>query len=1050
MGWKKSGSNWWYQNNDGSYPRSRWALIGGVWYYFNASGYMVTGWLKYGGKWYYLWSSGAMATGWITVKNVKYHLASSGAMDTGWFDDDDGKRYYLDSSGAMVHGERRQIGGKWYRFTKDGPLEKNLSAINVESPKNLKLTRKEATFEAKWSLPNGAKNNSGTVDGAADSAYEDMTTTWSVTCEPSEVIKRTAPQTLEETTNTMDLDAFDATNPSEEYTRESFYPCTSRKVVSVDITLTANGKFSKPSSVSSTHALDLPSKPDVKWTYTASSGLLTAEVSSPSKSATGERYDTMYTVKVKLGDGTEETLTSWESMQEESVSIDYDTSEYTSMLAEGQVVEFTVLAYNRGLRGDNPSSSNPVSSSRTLAYPNAAVIKSITTTSKDTTGRISVAIEVGANTASVKLQRRHGETGGWQDVSGATDNGNAKMLYDTVGLAEPVDGEYLYYHIVSTKDNLTTISEPFRADELYTPRTTTASTSVGIISLEMDTDGEGAKMVVGWTETKVGYATEVSWSTDHNAWESNKRPDLYEIVWEDAEPQSLDWEHTANFYVRGLTAGVTYYFKARRAYEDGNYSDYASRTNIATYSETSTVSLSAPTSIVRGDPISLFWSYSGTATQVEYHVHPDGNPNISLASGRDSMSSASILPERYGDAETLSMYVSVGVGGEVTSSNVVTVSIIDAPMCEIECDAVCAAKPLYVEAYTDLPYARLGYKVISEGIVQQLPDMELRQLRGDIIATGMVTPTWEEVSWSQTRRYGRLSEELQNATDSDEIAAITAELAELSGTVYMTEVAVSDLHLVDTADYVVEAFTDDPSSGLSSKTATAMFEVEWTHQADVPSEDITVVPDVDGRLAVITLDPPDGATEGDVYDLYRGTAEGFDLIRAGLPLDAVVTDRFAAFGQQMYYRVCTRTVDGDIEFASYPYNLPVKSMRFDWADGSGETIHNVKLSDSYSKSFEARTHMDGTIGGFWGPSVSRTGSYSATCIEGVDDGPIIELARHGGSAFCRTPDGDAYRCNVDVSRDKENKSPLVSYSLDVTKVALSSDFTPRDEDIEGL
>lgn len=38
---KKEVSNWWYQEDDGSYPAGTWKEIGGKWYYFNEDGWML-------------------------------------------------------------------------------------------------------------------------------------------------------------------------------------------------------------------------------------------------------------------------------------------------------------------------------------------------------------------------------------------------------------------------------------------------------------------------------------------------------------------------------------------------------------------------------------------------------------------------------------------------------------------------------------------------------------------------------------------------------------------------------------------------------------------------------------------------------------------------------------------------------------------------------------------------------------------------------------------------------------------------------------------------
>lgn len=139
-GWKSSASGWWYQNSNGSYPKSAWKKISGAWYYFNKAGYMQTGWTKVGAKWYYLGSSGKMSTGWKKIDGKWYYLGSSGAMSTGWkkvgktwyyFDGSgvmqtgwqtiSGKTYYFKSSGAMLTGWQK-LSGKWYFFNKSGAM----------------------------------------------------------------------------------------------------------------------------------------------------------------------------------------------------------------------------------------------------------------------------------------------------------------------------------------------------------------------------------------------------------------------------------------------------------------------------------------------------------------------------------------------------------------------------------------------------------------------------------------------------------------------------------------------------------------------------------------------------------------------------------------------------------------------------------------------------------------------------------------------------------------------------------------------------------------
>ena len=119
--WKKNGSGWWYQNEDGSYPAGCIQEIGGKRYYFNASGYMQTGWQKIEGRWYSFDGSGAMQTGWRQIGGSWYSFDASGAMQTGWVKSA-GKWYYMGGSGAMQTGWQK-LGGNWYYMSGSGAMQ---------------------------------------------------------------------------------------------------------------------------------------------------------------------------------------------------------------------------------------------------------------------------------------------------------------------------------------------------------------------------------------------------------------------------------------------------------------------------------------------------------------------------------------------------------------------------------------------------------------------------------------------------------------------------------------------------------------------------------------------------------------------------------------------------------------------------------------------------------------------------------------------------------------------------------------------------------------
>ena len=118
--WLKSGSKWWYQCEDGSYPAGRLCKIGNTWYGFDASGWMQTGWGLYNNTWYYFSASGAMQTGWLNLRNTWYYLRADGSMTTGWLNLEN-TWYYLRADGSMATGWLN-LGNTWYYLRGDGSM----------------------------------------------------------------------------------------------------------------------------------------------------------------------------------------------------------------------------------------------------------------------------------------------------------------------------------------------------------------------------------------------------------------------------------------------------------------------------------------------------------------------------------------------------------------------------------------------------------------------------------------------------------------------------------------------------------------------------------------------------------------------------------------------------------------------------------------------------------------------------------------------------------------------------------------------------------------
>ena len=303
--------------------------------------------------------------------------------------------------------------------------------------------------------------------------------------------------------------------------------------------------------------------------------------------------------------------------------------------------------------------------------------------------------------------------------------------------------------------------------------------------------------------------------------------------------------------------------------------------------------------------------------------------------------------------------------------------------------------------------------------------------------------------------------------------------------------------LFDGGNYVISVQASESVAGLTSDTVELPFSVDYAHKAVTPASEITVTPDIETRSARVTLAadyeyvptedtsvdpsktyyqlgptvPPahiyyipveDPSAElmryyfervqyGDVYDVYRKTQDGYDLISSNLPLEGNVLDNFAPFGNvDLAYRVCYRTKDGSIAFRDFPYQMDVRGTRFDWDNRSVELPWNVEVSDSYAKSFEARSHADGSVNGYYDKAVTRTGTLSTDTMKVREQG-TLELVRalgnYAGACFCRTDKGAAFQCDAELSEVNTSYSTgAVPVRLELTRMDLSQEFMVKDEE----
>lgn len=115
--WENDGNGWWYQRDDGSYPKNVMTVIDDEWYCFDKYGYMKSNeWVLVQNEWYYFTGSGAMAKNqWIAGT---YYVGGDGIMLTNTWTPDG---YWVDELGAWVPGKTKDTGSRSSEYyTVDG------------------------------------------------------------------------------------------------------------------------------------------------------------------------------------------------------------------------------------------------------------------------------------------------------------------------------------------------------------------------------------------------------------------------------------------------------------------------------------------------------------------------------------------------------------------------------------------------------------------------------------------------------------------------------------------------------------------------------------------------------------------------------------------------------------------------------------------------------------------------------------------------------------------------------------------------------------------
>lgn len=850
---------------------------------------------------------------------------------------------------------------------------------------------------------------------------------------------------IELTSDEIDLNDFTPDNRSRALTRADFYPVkSSRHLVAVLFSVTLKNKKGNGKAASQKLEFKVPKVPTLSTPAIDSGGKVSCTITTDPGNDEAERYDTRYQVdilesetnrwinKVDLTTTDTEKTVSWDVPNWQT------PNRYTKVRFRAQA---------RGYAGDSAWSAYET---HVVGWPNQPVISGgISIPGASTaTSIVTVPVKVGADanhaTDEVVLCKLFDSTAktpaeaiadpsAWVETD-YKDNGSCTALACTVGELKPSAGKTTWVRLKAWHDVegvFFRYSEPKRLTALETSEPTAADDVIALISAETGSDGRSAVVQMAWNadgrDDSTG--TQLSWSDASDAWDSTDQPDTYEFTESDGTYThgSKTYRDSRKITIKGLAEGLPAYVKARRYMDDddGNrtYGPWSDMKTVIPSVAPSDVTLMADAFVASGSGVTFSWAYGGGGTQRSWQLVDDVTKAV-ISEGSDAMGTKTIPAHRatsFAVDGVLRVFVRVSTGGDPVASAARSVRIVPAPTLSMGSLPTLAAQPLSIPLTCSTSTCKVAITVTACGITRQEPDGETLQPAGDCVWTDSVEPRWSASGGSFT-------------------ATVTTD----------TGVA-----FVDGASYDVTAVATDMATGLRSNSVTCRFKVGWRHQAAKPPDGIQVEPetyvDEDGmtwRRATITLVAPAGAEEGDVYDVYRLTHDGAALIGSSIPLASTVVDDYAPFGDESQsYRIACRTADGDEEWRDYDYYLGCESIRFDFDGDEAKYVelpYNIGISDTFSKDFENRVHMDGSRGGGWNDGIGRKASITSDIIRLEDPetaDAVRSLARHAGPVFVRTPDGSAYEANVDVDLElSEDSHNIIACSFDVEETDLTDEF----------
>ena len=245
----------------------------------------------------------------------------------------------------------------------------------------------------------------------------------------------------------------------------------------------------------------------------------------------------------------------------------------------------------------------------------------------------------------------------------------------------------------------------------------------------------------------------------------------------------------------------------------------------------------------------------------------------------------------------------------------------------------------------------------------------------------------------------------------------------------------------DGASYTINAAVSDTYGQTASMSLT--FKVAWMHQPTVPEAYVRCYPGP--MVSTITVSEPTDYTAGDTFDVYRLSADSPELIIQNGEYGTTYVDPYPAFNYGSGYRVVNKTASGDYITAENKFAwldiftpfIEYYRLVIDFSAQKAVLPYNLTFDNTWSKDFTRTEYLGGSVVGDWNPQITKDISVSTVLIPEQDEETISiahSLAEYPGVCHVRTPHGNSFSADVQLSENITYDGLLYDYSLEIKKV----------------